>query len=33
MDRDGAFAGTLAYQEQADVRIAKLKRLLAGETP
>lgn len=33
MDRKGIFAGTLAYQEQADVRIAKLKRLLAGEAP
>ena len=32
MDRNGMFVGTLAYQQEAAVRIDKLKRLLAGET-
>ena len=32
MDAAGEFTGTIAYEEQADVRIAKLKRLVAGGT-
>lgn len=30
MDAAGNFVGTIAYEEQADVRLAKLRRLLAG---
>ena len=30
MDASGAFHGTLAYQENADVALAKLKRLIAS---
>lgn len=30
MNAAGEFVGTIAYEEQADVRIAKLKRLVAG---
>ncbi|MBL8581971.1 MAG: SCO family protein [Rhizobiaceae bacterium] len=30
MDADGRFVGTIAYEEQADVRLAKLQRLIAG---
>ncbi|MBX3568713.1 MAG: SCO family protein [Rhizobiaceae bacterium] len=30
MDGTGRFVGTIAYEEQADARLAKLKRLIAG---
>ncbi|MBB6355807.1 SCO family protein [Aminobacter aganoensis] len=30
MDADGRFIGTIAYEEKADVRLAKLKRLISG---
>lgn len=30
MDAEGTFQGTIAYEEQADVRLEKLKRLVAG---
>ncbi|MBS7705429.1 SCO family protein [Chelatococcus asaccharovorans] len=33
MDRSGAFAGTLAYRENADTALAKLQRLVAGKAP
>jgi len=32
MDAAGEFTGTISYGEQADMRLAKLKKLLAGET-
>lgn len=30
MDAAGEFTGTISYGEQADMRLAKLKKLLAG---
>ncbi|WP_244845890.1 SCO family protein [Mesorhizobium sp. L-8-3] len=30
MDAKGAFAGTIAYEEKAEVRVEKLRRLIAG---
>lgn len=32
MDRDGQFAGTISYGESMEVRLEKLRRLIAGET-
>lgn len=33
MDAGGRFAGTIAYEEKPEVRLAKLKRLIAGDAP
>ncbi|MGO4842402.1 SCO family protein, partial [Rhizobiaceae sp. 2RAB30] len=30
MDAEGSFAGTIAYEEKAAVRLEKLRRLIAG---